>query len=186
MDNEQWIAAFSVQVAYRWPSMSAPSFHRLARDLAAEPCWRQLNPASGADAFVRSMEEMCWLDFTALALRIDVENAEEQDMAMGVAAAVAVFRQAHVSPAAAERAMSARESWDALDYPDGALPTATTFDAALVWEKAKCAARKACCGRWAVQPAHFALKLVWKLPEQVDHGQLEHNSVITGVRSRHP
>lgn len=164
MDDEQWIADFAAQAACRWPSIAAASLAELARALAAEPRWRELGPESGADAYVRSMEELCWLEPSAMQLGIEAEGIGAQGMAQGVAAALAVFRAANVSPAAGARAIFARDSWSALGYPEEALPAATVLDAARAWEKAERAAQIACCAE-AAGPRAFALRLDWKVAE---------------------
>jgi hypothetical protein len=166
MDDEQWIAGFAAQAACRWPSMAAESLTDLARGLATEAHWRQLEPSMGADAYVRSMEELCWLEPSAMQLSIDAEGASAQSLAQGVAAALEVFRAANVSPAAGARAIFARDSWGSLGYPEQALPAANFLDAARAWENAERAAHKASCGDAAANPQAFALRLGWQVPEQ--------------------
>ncbi|XAH23840.1 hypothetical protein AAFF27_01240 [Xylophilus sp. GW821-FHT01B05] len=166
MDDEQWITGFAAQAACRWPCMATESLTELARGLATEPHWRELEPSMGADNYVRSMEELCWVEPSAMELSIDMEGASAQSLALGVAAALEVFRAANVSPAAGARAIFARDSWGALGYPEEALPAATFLDAARAWEKAELAAHQACCGDTAASPQACTLRLGWRVPEQ--------------------
>ena len=79
-------------------------------------------------------------------LKLSVPTATAEEVDRGLAAAVAVFRQARIHPIDAAAGAFAREGWDmggfVGDIDDKEL------EAARVWDDANAAARQAACATW--------------------------------------
>lgn len=93
-------------------------------------------------------------------IRISVEGAKPQEIARGIAAAMAVFERHSITP---ERAADARfnvEGWDIQGFTGDI--SAEDLEICSVWDDADQAALKACCADWRKRrmPTSANLELV--------------------------
>jgi hypothetical protein len=163
MIDGDWIDRFASQLGRRWRSIdpSLASTHAMHR--AQQSTWRNLDPETAADAYVRMVEERRPVEPSAFLLVFDDAQADEDQNARAVGAAMEVFRQAGITPAAGARGWYERDCWDDLGFPEDQRPTDADLRAAQTWDQAVMAAEAATPGaRQARQADRGVLKLRWR------------------------
>jgi hypothetical protein len=139
MDGD-WIDRFAAQLGRRWSAIapSLASTHAMRCALQSE--WRKLEPETAGDVYVRMVEEQQQIDPSAFVLVFDDAHADEDMKTRAVGAAMAVFGQAGVTPAAGARGWFDRDRWDDMGFAEEARPSDFELQAALVWDQATMAA----------------------------------------------
>ncbi|MES0100504.1 hypothetical protein [Mesorhizobium sp. M0019] len=95
-------------------------------------------------------------------LRLNIQGATSQGLALGIAAAEAVFARAGITALQGAEGLFALKGWDIKGFPDDDKPTEDEDLAAAVWMEADKAAAAACCAGWPEEkvPRHQVMELI--------------------------
>jgi hypothetical protein len=162
MDGD-WIDRFAALLGRRWRTIDPSLASTHATSCAQQSEWRKLELHAAADGYVRAVEERQQIEPSDFVLVLDDAHADEDMKTRAVGAALAVFEQAGVTPAAGARGWFERDRWDDTGFEEDARPADPELQAARVWDQATMAAESASRSEVKTHdPGRGALELRWR------------------------